>query len=258
MRGCPSLQHLDFSMVMTFRNFDSVLRLISRQLPGLQSLAIHGLEISSAAFVAFCTACRESLASLQMRCCDIESSALPAAFTLPKLRRLDLGGTFMLFDEINIAAQSLGAWLEARGPGLSEFSLAGVLLAGDEQNEEQILQAVAAAEALCQAKCKNAERLVAAFTAVSPSSRGGIPMPLDELRSAPRGQSWLDGPRLFERVRPTFGEAPRRICTGDPQGPWPGQAEASQAGGLEAPLSTERYSIEREWEHRDAQRCRQQ
>lgn len=239
IRGCSGLRHLDFSMVMTWRNFDRALEIIAEYLPGLQSLAVHGLQISARAFLQFSTRCRASLENLQLRACEVDRAVFPAIFSLPALRRVDLSGTLLLFEQADLSGQPVGRWLDERGQGLLELVLGGVVLPHEEQEEADLLDWVASAGTWCRSRCPQAEPCIVALTAVSVPRVGGWAVPLTSFQWP---EHWFRTPRLFERVRPTL-ERLRRIDAGDVHGPWapPGTRRPPSPAGA-SPRLTSRSS----------------
>mmetsp|Transcript_125948 Transcript_125948/g.367986 ORF Transcript_125948/g.367986 Transcript_125948/m.367986 type:complete len:454 (+) Transcript_125948:141-1502(+) len=211
--GCRSLRHLDFSMVMTWRDFDPVLELLTKMRLPLESLAIHGLQLSSTALADFCTVCRTSLANLQMRSCDLDPSALPPLLDLPSLRRVDFGGTILVIPQEEFMSFTLVRWLQQHGPKLTEVVLTGVILVHEEpeDGDEQLFRHVRSCEEWCRGCCPNAARCQVELTAVSTVHRRGSPVPVMRLKQEPHGNRWRQSPRFFERVHPTYGRALPRI-----------------------------------------------
>ncbi|CAE8696752.1 unnamed protein product [Polarella glacialis] len=206
-------------MVMTWRSFDHVLEVIADVLPGLESLAIHGLSISPSVFANFCSVCRESLTNLQLRSCGLDHLAVHMIFTLPALRRLDLSGTVLLLRQADLSFQPLGQWLQERGPQLQELVLAGVVVANDdEQRDEELLQWLQQATAWCELRCPKADRCKVVLTAVNEGHRLGMPIPVRSLQSP---EHWSSQPRFSERVRPGTYFFQRRVDAGDAWGQWP-------------------------------------
>jgi hypothetical protein len=133
------LLHLDLSGVMQWKIFDPVLEMILAELPGLESLAIQGLQLSDAVFGRFCRGCRQ-LRHLQMRGCSTPQAPFvaPAYTACKNLRVADFAGTMALLTPAEAAELRLFM------AQLDEFALTAVL----DANQGGLSCAIAAASDL--------------------------------------------------------------------------------------------------------------
>mmetsp|Transcript_45337 Transcript_45337/g.84878 ORF Transcript_45337/g.84878 Transcript_45337/m.84878 type:complete len:231 (-) Transcript_45337:2-694(-) len=208
-------------MVMTWRDFNPVLALLAEHLIGLESLAAggglvaHGLVMSVHVLNDFCMAFRKSLKNLQLQSCSVQPFSVPVFHEFSLMRRLNLGGTLLLFEGFNLLTHPFGRWLQQIGGNLLEFIVMGAILAEEELTDAELASEVDACERFCRACCCNIEDasfFFAKFTAVNdtPRLRKGVPTPVTRLHGL---SAALALPPFLDRLQPDCCK--RRISASD-------------------------------------------